>query len=105
LVRGPPAAPRGGIMAIDLWTTHSLDKLFPDSQQPPRASTAIALHAARNETEDAQVALRIPTGVEIAEATFSLPDLVGPRKRTIPSDRLSARAEIGRLLSHLAPDA
>lgn len=64
-------------MAIELWTTHSLDKLFPDSEKPARAATSIALKAGRNETEDAQVVLRIPKGVEVAAARFSFSDLVG----------------------------
>jgi len=77
-------------MAIDLWTTHSLDKIFPESEKPPRAPETIALKAARNETEDAQVALRIPQGTEVNEASFRLPDLVGPSGHTIPKKSLSA---------------
>ena len=79
-------------MPIDLWTTHSLDKVFPDSGKPPRASQSISLKAARNETEDAQVALRIPRDVEIAQASFSLPHLIGPDRRRI--DQLSARVRL-----------
>jgi hypothetical protein len=77
-------------MSIDLWTTHSLDKLFPDSDKPPRARTDIVLKAARNETEDAQVALRIPRGTAISKASFSLPDLIGPGGRRIAKRNLSA---------------
>ena len=77
-------------MAIELWTTHSLDKVFPETEKPPAASASISLKAARNETEDAQVVLRIPKGAEIAHASFRLPDLVGPQGRTIPKDHLSA---------------
>jgi len=64
-------------MPIEMWVTHSLDKLFPESVKPAGAPQRIALKAARNETEDAQVALQIPTGMEIPEASFTLPDLVG----------------------------
>jgi len=77
-------------MPIDLWTTHSLDKVFPDSGKPPRASQSISLKAARNETEDAQVALRIPRDVEIAQASFSLPHLIGPDRRRISRRNLDA---------------
>ncbi len=77
-------------MPIELWVTHSLEKLFPDSERPPRAAEAIALKAARNETEDAQVAVRVPRGVEIAEAAFTLPDLIGPKGAKIGKKQLSA---------------
>jgi hypothetical protein len=77
-------------MQIDVWTTHSLDKVFPESLKPGGATGSIRLKAARNETEDAQIAVRIPRGVQIAEASFSLPDLIGPRGRSIPSECLSA---------------
>ena len=76
-------------MPIEMWVTHSLDKLFPESVKPAGAAQSIALKAARNETEDAQVALQIPTGMEIPEASFALPDLVGP-KGAIPRKHLSA---------------
>ena len=77
-------------MQIDLWTTHSLDKVFPESERPPQASQTISLKAARNETEDAQVVVRVPKGTEIAKASFSLPELVGPDAYTIPKKGLSA---------------
>lgn len=77
-------------MAIELWTTHSLDKLFPESRKPGGATEDIRLKAARNETEDAQVALRTPTGLEIREASCSLPDLIGPGGKIIASKNLSA---------------
>jgi len=72
------------------WTTHSLDKVFPESAKPPNASTQISLSAARNETEDAQVAIRVPTGVEIAGASFSASDLTGPANSTIPAGNITA---------------
>jgi hypothetical protein len=77
-------------MQIDVWTTHSLEKLFPESRKPGSAGRSISLRAARNETEDAQIAIRVPRGVEIAEASFSLPDLVGANGSSIPSECLSA---------------
>ena len=77
-------------MPIEWWVTHSLDKTFPESTRPPGAAERIVLKAARNETEDAQVALRIPPRVEIREASFDLPDLVGAKGQTIPKEALSA---------------
>jgi hypothetical protein len=77
-------------MDVQLWTTHSLDKIFPESQRPPLAATSISLKAARNETEDAQVALRIPRGTEIRQARFSLPNLTGPNGDKIAKRHLSA---------------
>jgi hypothetical protein len=77
-------------MQIDMWTTHSLDKLFPESERPPGAGQTISLKAARNETEDAQVVVRIPKGTEIASASFSLPELVRAEGGVIPKEHLSA---------------
>ncbi len=77
-------------MPIELWVTHALEKLFPESRKPEGAAEEIVLKAGRNETEDAQIALHIPRGVEIAEAGFSLPDLTGPKGRAIPKQQLSA---------------
>lgn len=77
-------------MAVDLWVTHSLDKLFPESMKPEGARERIALKAAGNETEDAQVAIRAPAGKEIAAASFSLPDLVGSGGARIGKRHLSA---------------
>jgi hypothetical protein len=75
---------------VDLWTTHSLDKIFPESLKPGGAAESIELTAARNETEDAQVALRVPRGLEIGRASFSLPDLVGSNGGAIDRANLSA---------------
>lgn len=63
---------------IQFWTTHSLDKVFPDSEVPPGARRDICLKAARNETEDAQVVIRVPRGTEISRASYRLTPLVGP---------------------------
>ncbi|MBI4556513.1 MAG: DUF4091 domain-containing protein [Candidatus Hydrogenedentes bacterium] len=76
--------------SIEYWTTHSLDKVFPDTPRPEGASVAITLRAARNETEDAQVIVRVPKGVEISSAHFSLPDLAGPNGATFSKENLSA---------------
>ena len=78
-------------MPIDIWTTHALDKLFPESEKPGDAACAIALKAARNETEDAQAAVRIPKGMTIARAGFTLPELRGPSGTAIAAENLSAR--------------
>jgi hypothetical protein len=77
-------------MTAELWVTHSLDKVFPDTEKPPKAAEVIALKAARNETEDAQVVVRLPRGVDIAKASFAFTDLVGERGRRIPKQQLSA---------------
>ena len=77
-------------MPIDLWVTHNLDKLFPESRKPAGAAESIALKAARNETEDAQVALHVPRGMEIREASFSFSDLVGRQGQRIPKRNLAA---------------
>jgi len=77
-------------MPIEYWVTHSLDKLFPDSERPPRPRAEIVLKAARNETEDAQIAVRVPKGVEVAEARFSFSDLAGPRGAALAKKHLSA---------------
>ena len=77
-------------MPIDVWTTHSLDKTFPESEKAPGAPEAISLKAARNETEDAQVAIRVPRGTDVREASFRLADLVGRNGAKIPKKNLSA---------------
>jgi len=77
--------------AMELWVTHSLDKVFPDSRRPPRAVEQIALRAARNETEDAQIAVHVPRGHEVAQARYSLSDLTGPRGARIGRRNISAR--------------
>jgi len=76
---------------MELWVTHSLDKVFPDSRKPPRATAEIVLKAARNETEDAQIAIHVPRGFEVSKASYSLPDLLGPRGAKIGKSSLSAR--------------
>ncbi len=76
--------------AIQWWTTHSLAKVFPDTERPPRASERIRLKGARDETEDAQVAVRVPRGIEIERASYALGPLAGPDGARIPADRLSA---------------
>ena len=78
-------------MAIEHWVTHSLDKVFADSRKPPQAMEEIVLQAARNETEDAQVAVHVPRGFEVARASYSLPNLAGPKRAKIGRRNLSAR--------------
>ena len=75
---------------IEWWITHSLDKTFPDSVKPETASQAIELKAARNETEDAQVIVRIPAGTRIARAAYVLTDLTGPKGAMLSKDNLAA---------------
>src|SRR5512138_3122132 len=77
-------------MAVEYWVTHSLDKVFPDSECPPRCRREIVLKAARNETEDAQIVVRVARGVEVAQASFSCSDLVGPKGARIGKKHLSA---------------
>jgi len=77
-------------MPVELWTTHSLEKLFPETQKPGAAPMGIALKAGRNDAEDAQIAIRTARGTEIAAASVTLPNLVGPRGETIPRRHLSA---------------
>lgn len=77
--------------AVEHWVTHNLDKVFPDTVRPDSAPTAIQLKAARNETEDAQIVVRIPKGTEIAKAAYVLDDLVGPDGARIPAASITAR--------------
>jgi hypothetical protein len=77
-------------MAVELWVTHSLEKVFPDTLKPPRAGERVALKAARNETEDAQIMLRVPRGTEIARARYAFSDLAGPSGAKIAKKQLSA---------------
>jgi hypothetical protein len=77
-------------MAINHWTTSSLDKIFPESVRPVNATTAIELWAARNETEDAQVAIQVPADRRVDRAAFSFSRLAGPRGHEIPKENLSA---------------
>lgn len=76
--------------SIELWTTHSLDKVFPDSGKPTAAPNAIRLKAARNETEDAQIIVRVPKGVEVSRASFTMNDLVGPNGTVLAKETQSA---------------
>jgi len=92
--------PGGG---IEHWTTHSLDKVFPESEKPPAAAAEIRLKAARNETEDAQVALRLPRGVEVDRAAFRLGALRGPGGAEIPPEAQSAHWEWFIYVTHNPP--
>jgi len=70
-------------MASPWWVTDSLDKVFPDSALPIDAPKAIELWAARNETEDAQVAIAVPEDKRVNKAAFSFSALKGPRGHSI----------------------
>lgn len=85
------------------WTTHSLDKVFPDSERPPGAANAVSLKAARNETEDAQVAIRVPRGVEISRASFRLSPLRAAGGARIAAECLSAHWEWFIYVTHNPP--
>lgn len=88
---------------IEYWTTHSLEKVFPDSERPPRACDGISLKAARNETEDAQVAIRLPRGVEVSRASYRLTPLNGPDGAGIPAACLSAYWQWPIYVTHNPP--
>ena len=76
--------------AIAFWTTHSLDKVFPDSMPPPGGGSEIRLCAARGEVEDAQIAVRVPPDDDAKAASFDLGDLEGPDGARIPGECLEA---------------
>lgn len=88
---------------IDWWVTHSLDKVFVDAERPEGAATEIRLKAARNETEDAQIVLRVPGGPEVDRATFELRPLAGPNGAQIPAECLSAHWEWYVYVTHNPP--
>jgi len=64
---------------IDYWTTHSLEKVFPESKMPTYASKSIKLKGAGNETEDAQICIRLNGNINPVEVSFSFTDLVGKK--------------------------
>ena len=88
---------------ITWWTTHSLDKVFPDSERPPKAQDAIALKAARNETEDAQVIVRLPRGTEVSAASYELRPLQGPDGAVIAAECQGAYWEWYVYVTHNPP--
>ena len=88
---------------LQYWTTHSLDKVFPESLRPPGASGQICLSAARNETEDAQVAIRVPRDIHIAEAAFCPSDLRGSDGEVIPAENVSCYWEWYIYVTHNPP--
>jgi len=85
------------------WTTHSLDKVFPESLPPPTAGGQICLRAARGETEDAQVAIRVPKGTHIAEAAFCASELRGPEGSVIPAQNVSCHWQWFIYVTHNPP--
>ena len=58
-------------MSVEYWTTHSLDKLFPQSEMPARAAREIRLKAAGNESEDAQIVVRPTRTLTRARVSFT----------------------------------
>jgi hypothetical protein len=80
-------------MNAQWWVTTSLDKVFQDSQPPFGAARSIELRAARNETEDAQVAIAVPEGRRVGKASYRFSSLKGPRGSLIPASGLDGRWE------------
>jgi len=76
-------------MGIAVWTTHALDKLFPQTEPPPRCSRSISLKAGRNESEDAQIAVRPAKGTTVEQASVHFSDLVAENGARIAADSLS----------------
>ncbi|GAA1589993.1 hypothetical protein GCM10009789_49520 [Kribbella sancticallisti] len=74
-----------------VWTHSAADRLFAGTTKPANAPAAIALYAARNETEAAQIAVRPTaaiTGVSVAASA-----LTGPGGATIPASQITVRRE------------
>lgn len=80
-------------MSIGWWVLDSLQKVFPESAPPVDAPRHIELWAARNETEDAQVAFRIPEKAPVRKASFSFTALKGPRRHLIGPEHCRASWE------------
>ena len=57
-------------MAMEMWVTHSLDKVFPDSRKPVRCAEEI--------------------GQALAKISFTLSDLTGPKGAKLAKKHLSA---------------
>ncbi len=90
-------------MGIAVWTTHSLEKLFPHTEPPARAPGAIRLKAARNESEDAQIVVRPPKGATVDEASVRFSDLVAESGARIPSERLTGHWQWYTYVLHNPP--
>jgi hypothetical protein len=75
-------------MSIAAWTTHALDKLFPQTEKLPGAPEDIRLKGAGGETEDAQIAIRAAKGVTIRRASFRFTDLAAAGGARIPASCL-----------------
>ncbi|HOJ34801.1 MAG TPA: DUF4091 domain-containing protein [Candidatus Hydrogenedentes bacterium] len=73
-----------------IWVTHSLEKVFPETEKPQNAKTSIELKLGRNDTEDAQIIVRMPKGVSAGGARFTPSDLTGPKGATLSKDCISA---------------
>ena len=59
---------------LDLWVTHSFDKLFLESEKPDGARTEYEVYAAKNETEGVYIALRSPTVLDGLFLKLTTPD-------------------------------
>lgn len=74
---------------LNLWTSHSLDKIFPDTLKPEDASECIDLKAAGNEREDAQIIIRTDNYLTLTKTAVSFTPLKG-RNGQIDSKNLDA---------------
>lgn len=57
-------------MSVIFWTTHSLEKLFPQTEKPPKAKQSIALQIPCNATDDIQLAIRSTSAMENVSASI-----------------------------------
>jgi len=73
-----------------VWVTHALEKVFPDTQPPAEAKSEIVLKVGRNDTEDAQVVVRVPQETTVANAYLETADLKGDHGGIIAKDQIFA---------------
>jgi hypothetical protein len=90
-------------MAFDWWVTHSLDKVFPESERPLDPPVRIALKAALGETEDAQFAIRPHKGSPYTSAGAIAQDLKGQHGRRIPASAIRVCWEWFVYVTHNPP--
>ena len=83
---------------VTWWVETSLRKVFQDEGPSPDATACIALSAARNEREDAQVCLR--ASAPVGKVTVECSDLQGPDGASIPSSCLRT-AFVGYVPVHI----
>jgi len=77
-------------MKIEHWTTHAIEKVFPQTEKPARAWSSIMLKAAANETVDAQIVIRPCHGMTVERARVRMGDLAGPEGAVIPQHGIEA---------------